>query len=204
MIPGTNDLTEASIESPVTTALDTVVNVLKGDLTWVKEEPSLKPNFCLQFLCICCTKIPISSDMNFNWMREYINIINKLGIVFRSYSSSKEVTGEKLILCDNLPEEVGKNPSDSVSQYFKWIQRLHKMLLLWGLKLYQESANYDDIYWYHWNQRHIYKLAEAVAGTSLVLSPDKISSLQFSFLEEFEQLNQLLLKYIPGDPKAGW
>ena len=202
MILEANDLKEMSVNNrPVTTAIDTAVNVLKGDLTWVQREPSLKQNFCLQFLCMCTTRIPVSSDTEFNWMREYSIIINKLGMVFHSYLKRAR---KQIILCGDLPEEVRKNPSRFVSKYFEWIQKLHIMLSSWSLKLDRNLANYDDIHWYHKDYYHIYKLAEAVAGTSLVLSSDKVSSLQLSFLEEFEKLNQLLLKYIPDDPKAGW
>ena len=203
MIPEADNLIETSVKPSVNNAMDAAVNVLTDNLVWIQKAPTLKQKFCLQILCMCCTKIPVSSDMDFNWTREYTGIINKLGTVFCSYSSSKKFTEEQT-LCKLLPEEVRNNPSDSVLQYFQWIQRLHKVLSSWSLKLDHESANYDDIFWYHQNQRHICKLAEAVAGTSLVLSSHKISGLHLSFQEEFVQLNQLLLKYIPGDPKAGW
>ena len=183
--------------------MDAAISVLKTDLEWVQEEPSLKQNFCLEFICAGCTRIPLN-DVEFDWMREYIGIIKKLGEVFCSYSSSRQLVREQTILSDCLPEEVVKSPSTSVVQYFKWIQRLHRMLSVWKSKLDDQSANYDDIHWYHQNQRHIYLLAEAVRGTSLVLSSRKISDLRLSFLQDFEELNLLLLKYIPGEPKAGW
>ena len=183
--------------------MDAAISILKTNLEWMQEEPSLKQNFCLEFMCACCARIPLN-DVEFDWMREYIDIIRNLGEVFCCYSASRQLVGEQTIFCGCLPEDVEKSPSTFVLQYFKWIQRLHKMLSLWKSKLDDQSANYDDIHWYYQNQRHIYNLAEAVRGTSLVLLPHKISELQHSFLQEFEELNLLLLKYIPGEPKAGW
>ncbi len=184
-------------------ALDAIINVLKTNLQWMQEEPSLKQSFCLRFLCACCARIPLNV-MEFDWMKEYISIIKKLGEVFCAYSSSRQLVKEQTILCDCLPEEVEKSYSAFVLQYFQWVQRLHRMLSSWKSKLDDQSANYDDIHWYHQNQRHIYNLAEAVRVTSLVLLPQKVSLVQHSFLQDFEELNQLLLRYISDEPNGGW
>jgi hypothetical protein len=200
IIPETGVLKD---KNSVKIAMDTAISVLKTNLEWVQKEPSLKQNFCLEFMCACCARIPLT-DMEFDWIKEYIGIIEKLGEVFCFYLSSRHLVRKQTTLCDFLPEDVEESPSKSVLRYFHWIQRVHKILSFWKSKLDNQSADYDYMHGYLQNYRHIHKLAKAVGGTSLVLSPQKVSQVQDSFLQDFELLNQLLLKYISDEPKAGW
>ena len=127
-------------------------------------------------------------------------MIGKVCNLYRHYSESSQVR-----LCDALPVAIAKNPpSSSVRKYFEWLQIVHSMLAEWESRLYKKRANYDEILWYLQNWQNICNLADAVVATSLILSSDMLEALNETFLNEFEVLNQLLLKYIPGDPKAGW
>ena len=78
------------------------------------------------------------------------------------------------------------------------------MLSHWNSKLETETANYDEIFWYCQNQHQIHSLAQAVSADSAVVTADKLSHLHSTFLQNFEQLNMLLLRYISTDPKGGW
>ena len=78
------------------------------------------------------------------------------------------------------------------------------MLASWRSRLREKEANYEEINWYCKSHEHITILADAVVATSLVVSRKDIENIQDAFLENFKKLNQLVLKYIPSDPKAGW
>ena len=108
------------------------------------------------------------------------------------------------ILLSELPEHVLSNPSSAVKQYFSWIQEIHQILSLWKSKLDNHTANYDEIYGYNQKRHYIHKIAQHVFASDLVISADTLARLDKAFLEKFEDLNFLLLRYIPGDPKPGW
>jgi hypothetical protein len=78
------------------------------------------------------------------------------------------------------------------------------MLANWKAKLQEKEANYEEINWYCKSHENISRLADAVAASSLVVSRVEVETLQNIFLEDFKKLNQLILRYIPSDPKAGW
>ena len=172
-------------------------------MTWVNITPSLQQKFCLDLVNVCCTKIP-ASQHSFEWMKQFFSVIQQLGSIYFTYASSRKIVGKGIILSDQLPSEVVKNSSTAVSHYFEWIQKLHAILSVWYNMLENESADYDIIHMYNQNQRHIHNLAQAVSASGLVMSASKIVQLQHKFLQRFEEMNQLLLRYIPKDPKAGW
>lgn len=106
-----------------------------------------------------------------------------------------------MTLSDELPQFVLENPSTSVKQYFTWIQEIHKVMSSWKKKLSTNEANYDEIHMYTLNQDDIHRIAQHVSATDLVIST---KNLKKTFLEKFEEMNILLLKYVPGDSKHDW
>ena len=196
MIPDANDLLETHTLS---SAIDTAATVLKNDPTWPQQKQlSVKQGFCLKFINACCLRIPVSTT-SYEWITTFSSIIFQIGSIFCSYSSMR---GKQTLLCDSIPPEVTRN--DSVREYFTWLQKLHAMLSDWKNRLDNEDANYDEIYWYCQNQRQIHNLAQAVSANGIVVTAKKLSDLRSAFLQYFEQLNQLLLRYISTDPKGGW
>ena len=194
MIPEADDLLKIP---PLCQAIDDTVRVVADDQSWLQKEPSNKQKFCLGFINACCQRVPISRN-TIEWISEYMLIISKLGGLYRSYSESR---GSQTLLCN---VEIAKSSSPSIKGYFKWIQKLHSMLLNWQTKLEEETVNYDEIYSSMQNQKCFQDLAQAVGAASLMFPTEKLKSLHRKFLEAFEQLNQLLLKYIPKDPEARW
>ena len=188
-------------------AIDTIVRTLTHDMSWLQSVPSLKQMFCLDFVNVCCTRISIFSNrfgsiQSVNWVMfdKYFSLITKVGILYCSYSQSRQDQQ----LCNSLPDVVARNPSSSVRSYFEWIQKFHLMFADWKSRLQEKEANYEEINWYFKSHAGMNNLAGAVAATSLVVSRIEVETLQNAFLEHFKKLNQLVLKYIPSDPKAGW
>ena len=179
-------------------AVTATVDCLKSNSTWVQREPSVRQTFCLDFVNTCCTRIPVASS-TFGWVDKYSTIIQQFGDIYLG------LYARKIILSDELPQNILMNPSTSVKQYFSWIQKIRQVMLTWKKKLSSSDANYDEIHVYTQKQRYIYLIAQHVLTTSsLVISAENLDALNRTFLEKYEQLNILLLKYVPGDPKLGW
>lgn len=57
---------------------------------------------------------------------------------------------------------------------------------------------------YHEHREEIYKLAEVFQDRSLAVSDSDVASLKMLFLQQFEKLNMILIKYIPGSTDGKW
>ena len=180
-------------------AVSAAVDNLKSNATWVEREPSVKQTFCLDFVNACCTLTKPSKN-TFDWVEKYSTLIHQLGAIYCSYATKKNLT---VLLC-TLPEDVTVNPSSAVKQYFLWIQNIHNILSTWKRNLNSSAANYDEIYGYIYKQQKIYEIAQHVSATELVASEENLTCLNTAYLEKFEELNILLLKYVPGDSKPYW
>lgn len=78
-------------------------------------------------------------------------------------------------------------------------------MLVWKTRLGNSDANYDEMHLYTQKQHNIHRIAEHVSvATGLVISAENLVRLKKTFLEKFEELNILLLKYVPEDSKLGW
>ena len=166
----------------------------------MRSVPSIRQEFCLNFVNFCCSQIQADSS-TFLWVEEYSALIPQLGDIYCSYAKTKPNSS---ILLSELPEDVLSNRSTAVKQYFSWIQKIHQILSLWKSKLDNHAANYDEIYGYNQKRHFIHEIAQHVCVSDLVISADTLTRLAKIFLEKFEELNFLLLKYIPGDPKPCW
>jgi len=148
----------------------------------------------------CCTKIQISST--FDWVEIYPSIIEQFGAIYSKQYYAK--MRDKQILQDELPQCISESSSYSVKKYFSWIQKIHHVLSSWETKLSKNDANYDEIHLYTQKRQCIQSIAQHVSATSLVISAENLTVLKNTFLKKFDELNFLLLKYVPEDPKLGW
>lgn len=180
-------------------AVGAAVNCLKAVFTWIQKKPSFRQTFCLQFVNTCFSRIHADSS-TFGWVEEYSTIIHQLGEIYCSYAGKTKQT----IPSDVLPQSVSRNPSTEVKDYFLQIQKIHQILTQWKTKLDNNDANYDEIYMYIQKWRYIHDIAQHVSASDVVISPGNLKDIKKAFLEKFEDLNILLLKYVPGDSKPGW
>ena len=75
---------------------------------------------------------------------------------------------------------------------------------MWQRNVKEKELNFDDIMLYAGYQSGLEELGHALCATSTVIDPHSIQEYKMSFLQNFEMLNILLLKYIPGKPEAKW
>lgn len=77
-------------------------------------------------------------------------------------------------------------------------------MLTWQRNVKEQKLSYDGIMLYSDNQSGLNKLGHALCATSTVIDRNSIQEYKVSYLEYFEMLNMLLLRYIPGKPEAKW
>ena len=68
----------------------------------------------------------------------------------------------------------------------------------------QQQINYDEIITYTRHQQLVKYLAETVCVTSVIVDSQDIDIMKNNLLNAFEQLNVLLIRYVPGQPDAKW
>ena len=86
-------------------------------------------------------------------------------------------------------------------RYFDWVRHVQAVLLEQKEKFMQQECNYDEILIYTSQQPQIKHLDKTFCVSSGIGDAQAVKS---SFLNVFEQLNVLLIKYIPGQPDAKW
>ena len=164
-----------------------------------------KGRFCWGVLSTLCEQIQPEENC-FDWAEDFTAIIDKMGEIYVQYClrwcskhGTKECTLEKQLKPDicNCPPEV--------QVYYLWIQKIHIILSNWHSKfMLSQTVNYDDMINYASCNRIIYKIAKAVCATQIIVDDQDIFKLKTTYLEHFEELNFLLLKYVPEVPRAKW
>lgn len=76
--------------------------------------------------------------------------------------------------------------------------------MMWRDRFLQMRVNYDDVLLYASTQTWLNNLGVTVCATSAVIDSSDIQRIKNMILQNYEQLNILLIKYIPGHPDARW
>ena len=87
-------------------------------------------------------------------------------------------------------------------RYFAWINRVQAVLSERHQKFNQQLVNYDEILFYASHQLKLEKLCQTICASSPIVKD--IQSMKSMFLTAFEELNILLIKYIPSKPDTKW
>ena len=82
------------------------------------------------------------------------------------------------------------------------MHQVQAVLLEWHQKFNEQQVNYDEILFYACHQLKLEKLFQTICASSPIVKD--IQSMKSMFLSAFEQLNILLIKYIPGKPDTKW
>ena len=75
---------------------------------------------------------------------------------------------------------------------------------MWQNRILLRELNYDDIILYALVMSGIQSIGNAVSATSAAVESHTLEVQKNAYLACYEQLNILLLKYIPGKPEAKW
>ncbi len=76
--------------------------------------------------------------------------------------------------------------------------------MTWRDRFLQLRVNYDDVLLYASTQAWLNNLGLTVCATAAVIDSTDIQKVKNKILENYEMLNCLLIKYIPGQPEARW
>ena len=90
------------------------------------------------------------------------------------------------------------------ARYFQWVNKVKDIFLFWKKKFSSHNIMHQEIEMYHEHREEIYKLAEVFQDRSLAVSDSDVASLKMLFLQQFEKLNMILIKYIPGSTDGKW
>ena len=93
-----------------------IIRFLKGDLSWLTSL-STKQRFCWGILATSCSKMVVNKD-NLEWVHLYGSFITslELGLVFRSYCTSKKLSPEERVIINELPHDVQAPRSEDLQR----------------------------------------------------------------------------------------
>ena len=74
----------------------------------------------------------------------------------------------------------------------------------WKKKFTQKKVTFDQILQYAKHFSYINRVAASLSVEFMVVDTADVSALQTKFLQDYELLNILILRYVPGHPEAGW
>ena len=92
----------------------------------------------------------------------------------------------------------------SLNRYFDWIHQVQTALLRWSYKLKKEQINLFEIIIYASHQPQLQHIGETVCASSIIVDNQDAEAANNKFLKSSEQLNVLLIKYIPGQHDIKW
>lgn len=91
-----------------------------------------------------------------------------------------------------------------IYRYFEWVCKIQEFLTLWKKKFHTLDVNHDEILMYANWQSQLNSIGHSVDANSVVTDSKKVEETKNQFLKLFEQLNCLLIKYIPNIPGSKW
>jgi len=165
---------------------------------------SSRLTFCWGVVASCCQKMPLTENMD--WIQVYYSVIDQLGRIYSVYQSNQKENGDKqsVLTESSMSSDVTESSAEGVGVFFKWIAGAQQALSAWRDKLKQCDLNYDELLLYTKQMANIGRAAMALSSDSLVVDSHYVKALKVEFEQQFELLNMLLLRYIPGVPDSPW
>ena len=150
--------------------------------------------FCWGIVAAYCSNLSlIITPSNFDWIGSYIEIIDLLGEIFKSYGKGLDTSKATL----TIP------PNEDLHTFFSWVHKLQEILLDWQRKiLHEKECNYDEIMLYASNHAMLLQIGDLFCVPSSIGDLQQIQQTKNVYLRQFERVNGHIIKYIPGDPRA--
>ena len=122
---------------------------------------------------------------------KHFHVTNYYIVNFSDESSSSQPSDSTLALSDQ-------------ERYFEWVLKVKDIFLFWKEKFSSHIIMHQEIEMYHVHREEIYKLAEVLQDRTLAVSDSDVASVKNLFLQQFERLNMILIRYNPGSTDAKW
>ena len=94
--------------------------------------------------------------------------------------------------------------SFSLCRYFGWVHKVQAVLMKWNYKFKKEKIDYNEILTYIDQQPRLEHIGKTLCASSIIVDRQNAETIKKKFLSTFEELNVLLIKYIPGKPDSNW
>ena len=185
--------------------LNTVVcNVLKNKYNHLAGSLTRKERFCWGIVATLCDQVQ-PKEGSCEWAESYTAIIEKIGEIYSRYCQRQhsEHGTKESIVAEQFKPDICKCPPE-VQKYYLWVEHIHTCLCNWHEKIVTCNVNYDDMIDYANMLSSICKIAKAVCATKFIVDDEDIAKIQTTYLKHLEELNVLLLKYVPEVPRAKW
>ena len=184
-------------------ALSSIISVL-GKNVCPQVNPTRKEKFCWGIVATLCKQIQPKQD-SFQWAESHANIIEKMGEIYGLYCKMWDFEPESVqcILQKELSPDICRSLPEA-KNYYEWIQQIHNIFSNWNDNLLHQTINYYDMLELANSHSSICKVAKAVCAMSIIATDEDILEMKNTYLQNFEELNLLLLRYVPEVPRAKW
>ena len=191
---------KSSVEKP---ALSSIISVLSTNVC-PQHNLTRKERFCWGVVTAVCEQIQPKQD-SFQWTESHANVIEKMGEIYGLYCQRQNFKrdSDQCILKEKLKPDICSCQPEA-RKYYVWIQQIHKVFSYWYHKLQILATNHDDMLNLACSHSSICKVAKAVCAMSIIVPDEHISRMKVTYLQDFEELNLLLLRYVPEVPRAKW
>ena len=162
-----------------------------------KTIPSLHQLTCVDkfywnFIASCCSHIQPDVG-NLDKISACTFAVEKLGKIFQEYCTVNQVSNRAF---HEVPEDINQLSNNDVKDYFKWIVKMHSIVMHWHEKFVNEEFNYDDIFVYASVLPNFRKFARALNVDYLVCQSNEITKIKDQYSSIYAGLCSLLVKNI--------
>lgn len=187
---------------PLRLLLDKCVKTVCQNLDSFSDLSS-RLDFCWGMVGSCCYKMPVTESLE--WAKSYYHVIDQLGKIYSIYSQRQIGMDTRSVLNEEtMPLDVANTTCDGVKMFFDWLSRAQQVLAAWREKFTSKHVNYDNIQLYLEVYGLLNRAATSLSANSLVVDSHYVHAVKTDFLQAFELLNIMLLRYIAGQPDAGY
>ena len=203
----TQDITphlHASAATKVALKLLNTVIVVLGKNVCPQDNLTRKERFCWGVVTTFCDRIQPQQD-SFQWMEPFTAIIEKMGELYHLYCQTQHIKrgAEQSITQERVKLAIRRCSPDAV-KYYEWVREVHKFLSDWKKKIMLQDVTHDDIVNYESSRTSLCKVAKALCAAGMIIEPQYIAEIRRNYLQDFEKLNLLLIKYVPEVPRVRW
>ena len=147
--------------------------------------------------------MPVTESLE--WARSYYHVIDYLGKIYSIYIQRQVgLDAESVLNEETMPLDITNSTCEGVKLFFEWLSRAQQVLAAWRDKIISKKVNYDDIQLYLDVYSLLTRAATGLTANSLIVDSPYVHAIKADFLMAFEQLNIMLLRYISGQPDAGY
>ena len=142
---------------------------------------------------------------NYDWIANYRALFYQFSRIYGTYCEHNHMEeGDRILKTDSFPPDVTDSPCEDVKKFFSWVCSAQQVIVTWQNKLESKHVNFDEIHLYLKHFSQINRLGSEFSAEGLVMDTQSVQALKQEFLQNFEVLNMFLIRYISGQPDAGW